>query len=170
MINVIYVGYPCDSRDVPTWVEETIAQFKDRAAFYLSGGQIVPQTMVELASRSVSASRVERLSTVASGRYSARLTPSLLEARGDKISAYAMQNPFNIEGLVMQDLWVLLRSDYFVVDLDSLGRGRVGLELAYASMLGLKTIGVTQCAVADPWMTYHVDRVCKPGRIAEEIQ
>jgi hypothetical protein len=170
MTHVVYVGYPCDSRDVPAWVEEMISHSKDSAAFYLSGGQIVPQTLSAIATRTVSPSRVERLSTLASGRYSARLIPTLLEGRGDKISAYAMQNPVNIEGLILQDLWVLLRSDYFVVDLDSVGRGRVGMELAYASTLGLKIIGVSQCAVADPWMTYHVDRICKPGRIAEEIQ
>lgn len=168
-MTVVYIGYPCESHNTPSWADDLISKLKDSCCFYLSGGQIVPSTLSQLSTHVVSASRVERLSSMFSGRYLSRLLPTLLEATGEKISSYTLQNPVNIESLVLQDLWVMLRSDYFVADLDLLGRGRVGMELTYASVLGLKTVGVTQCVVADPWSCYHVDKTCKPGRVSEEI-
>lgn len=162
-ILVVYVGYPADLQQQPAaWTEDLFRAEAEGASlrFFLSGGGLTENLQKELARREAP-DRFSFLSGLLSKAYAGRLLPSLMTEKVQAIAETA-GGPASSELRVLADLWVLSRADVYLVDCDSVGRGRCGMETLYAEMMGLTTIGVTDTPILDPWYHYHLGRVIKP--------
>lgn len=162
-ILVAYVGYPADLQQQPaTWTEDLFRAEADGAPFrfFVSGGSLTEGLQTELARRDAP-DRFTFLSALLAKAYAGRLLPALTAEKVQNIAATAA-GPASSELRVLADLWVLSRADVYIVDCDSVGRGRCGMETLYAEMMGLTTVGVTDTPNLDPWYHYHLGRIIKP--------
>lgn len=165
-ILAVYVGYPADLQQLPSaWTEALFRAEAEGAPlrFFVSGGSLTDNLQKELARREAP-DRFSFLSGFLSNSYAGRLLPALRTEKVQVIAATAAgtAGPVSSELRVLADLWVLSRADVYLVDCDSVGRGRCGMETLYAEMMGLTTIGVTDTPVLDPWYQYHLDMIIKP--------
>ncbi len=163
---VVYIGYPSEVlAKPPSWIDSVLrAEAQDAAnssfRFFLSGGSLTPQLLELLKSRSSSQTGAQLMSLKLAQGYTSRLVDALLSPEIEKLAILATENPLSTEYRILLDLWVLSRSDVYVVDCDLLGRARCGMEAVYAHHC-VKTVGVSDSPVQDPWYQYHLDAIVK---------
>ena len=170
--TVVYLSYPADLGPPPRWMDNLLGIDKkdpnSSFRFYLSGGLIHPTLLPVLTSRGDNNKSAQLLAMKLAQGYTTRLVDSVLSRDIDKIALLASENPFSTEYRLLQDLWVLSRSDIFVVDCDSLGRARCGMESVYAHNC-VRTLGVSDSSSFDPWYQYHLDSMVTSPRAFDAI-
>lgn len=168
---LIYVGFPCDLTPQPSaWANRlfhSVAQ-GDPFRVFVSGGSFTDETKEELASRQT-VNRIDRLDKFLEGAYPSRLVPSLQAETLENIVKLTDPPSASSEFRVLTDLWVLARADVYLGDLDLLGRGRCGMELLYANVMGVETVGVSDTSAQDPWTHYHLGRTVRPHDVLPHL-
>lgn len=165
-----YVGYPSDLYpQPPSWANRLFEASSqgEPFRFFVSGGRITDTTRDELARRDTL--RVENLAQALQGSYPSRIVPAIATENLESISSLAAGTASS-ELRVLADLWVMARADVCLFDCDSLGRARCGLEISYANLLGVETLGVTDLPSLDPWLHYHVGRIVRPHDILHHLR
>lgn len=163
---LVYLGYPTEViSHPPGWMNALLrAEVSDPGnspyRFYLSGGSLTPQLLSLLQTRAENRTAAQQMAMRLAQGFTSRLLDALLSPGIDRLSALVQENPLSTEYRLLLDLWVLSRSDVYVVDCDLLGRGRCGMEAVYAHHLA-KTVGVSDSPVMDPWFQYHLDVIVK---------
>jgi len=165
---LVYVGHPCVRNAIPSWSSTLVSQEGLTVIPYLPGLKISEELISLLKVRAVETSQAHKLCMKLSQGYTSRLLDSLLSPDIDHIVSLAASNPNSVEYRILLDLWVLSRSDVYVVDCDLLGFGRMGLETAYAHGI-LRTVGVSDGSYLDPWYQYHLDVVVKSRKLLEYL-
>lgn len=158
--KVVYISYPSDLRPPPSWISPLISTEDSPFKFYFSGGTIHPSLLPILVSRSSDKSTAQKIAMKLAQGYTTRLVDSILSSDIENIQKLTTSSPQSTEYRILQDLWILSRSDVFVVDCDLAGYARGGMETSYAQGC-LQTIGVSDCAIIDPWYQYHLDMIVK---------
>jgi hypothetical protein len=163
---VVYIGYPVEViSKPPSWVDSLLrSESQDPAnspfRFFLSGGALTPPLLEVLKSRGEERVSAQRMAMKLAQGYTSRLLDAILSPDIVKLAALANENPLSTEYRLLLDLWVLSRSDVYVVDCDLMGRARCGMEAVYAHHV-TKTVGVADSPVMDPWFQYHLDVLVK---------
>jgi hypothetical protein len=163
---VVYLGYPAEvSPSPPRWMDSlTLTESRNLVAspyrFYLSGGIVTNQLLEVLKNRASNIEVAQKLCLRLTNGYTSRLIDSILSPSIELCVKRCQENPLSTEFRVLLDLWVMSRSDVYVVDCDLLGKGRLGMETVYAHDC-IKTVGVSDSPVLDPWYQYHLDSIIK---------
>lgn len=165
---LVYVGHSCIGGPIPSWPSTLVAQ--DGLVFtpYFSGGKLSDDLLSLLRSKASETAQAHKLCMKLAQGYTSRLIDSLLSPDIDRISSLVSANPYSVEYRILLDLWILSRSDVYVVDCDQLGFGRLGLEASYAQGI-LRTVGVHDGSYLDPWYHYHLDVVVKSRKLLEYL-
>lgn len=158
--TVVYISYPSDVSPAPHWTSPLIGGDESPFVFYFSGGAVHPSLLPVLLSRSIEKAVVHKLVLKLSQGYTTRLIDSLISDDFERIVKLVKENPQSTEYRILQDLWVLSRSDILVVDCDLPSYARCGMEVVYAHNC-VKTLGVSDSSWLDPWYQYHLDMIVK---------
>lgn len=162
---LVYLGYPADYTSIPLWMSyllkgETEDKEDHPYRFYVSGGSLTEEALALLSSRSADTEQAQLMSLRLSRGVPSRLIDPLMSIDIANISSLAKENPSSPEFRILLDLYVLSRSDIYLLDCNLLGGGRCGMELAY-SHDSIPTVGVSDACSVDPWYHYHVDMISK---------
>ena len=163
---IVYAGYPAELVSSPSaWIEALLASevrdpSKSPFSFYLSGGAVTPHLLSLLRGRATSRACAQKMALKLALGYTSRLIEALLSPDVEKLVSLVRESPLSIEYRILLDLWVLSRSDIYLVDTVLLGRGRCGMEAVYAHSC-LCTAGIADSPVLDLWFQYHLDSIVK---------
>jgi len=162
---VVYLGYPSEvAAKPPRWIETLVRSEVENENspyhFYLSGGSVTKGLLQILRGRAASALTAQKMSMKLVQGYTSRLLDLLMSPDIEKILQLVQESARSTEYRILLDLWVLSRSDVYVVDCDLLGRGRSGMETVYAHD-SLRTVGVSDSPILDLWYQYHLDSIVK---------
>lgn len=163
---LVYVGYPSEVvSGPPAWAESLLrreVQSPDDSPyrFFLSGGTVTPQLLTLLSTRAEKRNGAQQMAMKLAQGYTSRLIDALLSPNIEKLILLVKENPLSTEYRLLLDLWVLSRSDIYVVDCELLGRARCGMETVYAHYC-TKTVGIADSPLLDPWFQYHLDAMVK---------
>lgn len=163
---IVYLGYPVEVHEKPSsWIgsmlrSESTDIPNSPFRFFLSGGVVTSALLELLKSRAAVTGTARSLAVKLSQGYPARLIDSLLSPEIEQVLSYVAGSPLSTEYRILLDLWVLSRSDVYLVDCDLLGRARCGMEAVYAQHC-VPTVGISDSPVVDPWFQYHLDALIK---------
>lgn len=171
---VVYLGYPSEDEPIPGWMHPMLQLEQQNPGssdfhFYLSGGAVTPSLLPTLLSRANEAGPAQLLAMKLAQGYTTRLVDALLSPNLENISKLAAGSPRSTEYRILLDLWVLSRSDVYVVDCELLGRGSCGMEAVYAHHC-VRTVGVSDSSSIDPWYQYHLDLLVKSPMAMETLK
>lgn len=167
---VAYIGYPADLYSSPPhWAGGLLGAQQDGSTLrsFVSGGSLSDSLYEELSTRDVS-SRLERLEAALHGSYTSRLLGPMGQGLADLRDILGSSHT-SAELSILANLWVMVRSDVFLVDCDLSGRGSCGMETLYADIIGLVTVGVADSPSLDPWYFYHLSRIVKPYHVGTAL-
>lgn len=170
---VVYLGYPAEVSDIPKWMSSLLRSEMENAAdspfrFYLSGGSVTPELLSLLETRGTVSDQAQAMSIRMSRGFPSRLIDALLSPDVAKIVDMANKNPNSVEFRVLLDLYVLSRSDVYLVDCNLLGGGRCGMEVVYSHDT-IATLGVVDSSSVDPWYHYHIDLMLKSQMVSSYL-
>lgn len=165
--TVVYVSYPLEEK-MPSWVSSLMESKDSPFLFYLGGGIIHPSLLPTMKSRAENTSIAHKLTMKLAYGYTTRLIDMVLSSNLEKIHTTVLANPHSTEFRLLQDLWVMSRSDVFVVDCSMPGSAKEGMETLYAHSC-LKTVGVNDSSTLDPWYQYHLDMVVKSPMVQSTL-
>lgn len=72
--------------------------------------------------------------------------------------------------IVYKDLFLLMRSDVVLVDLNKKSAGGTPQEVLYAHLLNIPIIGISHMPSVSPWMHYRIPVIANPKNIDDLIK
>lgn len=93
---------------------------------------------------------------------SLRLDPALFSDLGKVINRIKAADGAPSIDLPFKDLYVILRSDIVLVDLNTADHGERSQEVLYAYLFGIPVVGVAHRFILSPWMVGKVNSVVFP--------
>lgn len=97
-----------------------------------------------------------------------KLDPMLLSPLGEVLPRLKAADESPSIDVAFKSLYVLLRSDIMLVDLNQAGHGESSQETVYAYLSGVPVIGVAHRFILSPWMINKLNAVIFP-RTSDEI-
>lgn len=97
-----------------------------------------------------------------------KLDPMLLAPLGEVLPRLRAADESPSIDVAFKSLYVLLRSDIVLVDLNQPGHGESSQEVVYAYLSGVPVIGVAHRFILSPWMINKLNAVIFP-RTSDEI-
>lgn len=77
--------------------------------------------------------------------------------------------PTNSRALVLKDLAILSISDIIIVSCDQPSFGKPSIELLWANILGIHSLGVTDRFLVGPWLQLYTDVMVTTNSVFEEL-
>lgn len=99
-----------------------------------------------------------------------KLDPALLEPLGSVLPRLRAADGSPSIDVAFKALYVLLRSDIVLVDLNQPGHGESSQEVVYAYLSGIPIVGVAHRFILSPWMINKLNAVIFPRSSDEIVQ
>jgi hypothetical protein len=171
MTKLVYCSYNLiDQDEIPDWVDKFIANplvQKEKWAIYNPingfGGNLESNLSLPAA---LSIGSVP--DAVVRGHKTLKLDPMLLEPLGSVLSRLRAADEAPTLDVAFKSLYVLLRSDIVLVDLNQPGHGEASQEVVYAYLSGIPIVGIAHRFILSPWMINKLNAVIFP-RTSDEI-
>jgi hypothetical protein len=98
-----------------------------------------------------------------------RLDPALFRNLGEVLKRIKASDGGPSIDLPFKDLYVILRSDIMLVDLNEAEHGERSQEVLYAYLFGVPVIGVSHRFILSPWMAGKMNAVVFPATTDEIV-
>lgn len=165
MTKLVYCSYNLIDQDAtPDWVDKFIANplvQKEKWAVYNPingfGGNLESNLALPAA---LSIGSVPE--AVVRGYKTLKLDPMLLEPLGTVLSRLRAADESPSIDVAFKSLYVLLRSDIVLVDLNQPGHGEASQEVVYAYLSDIPIVGVAHRFILSPWMINKLSAVIFP--------
>lgn len=172
MSKIIYASYPLVDQDTaPDWVAKVAGNAvvgRERWVVYdpalgLSGNVEANPSLAGMLTD------VSRLSQQAqAGCQQLRLDPRLFDPFASILGRLRAADQTPTLDVTFRNLYILLRSDIVLVDLDFVGHGEPSQEVLYAYLIGVPVVGIAHRFILSPWMADKLNAVVFP-RTSDEI-
>jgi len=122
-------------------------------------------TDVGLMSRLNDEARLKKIDPVA-----LKLDPQLLSPIGVVLDRIKVSDNSPTIDIPFRELYVLLRSDIVLADLNSMGHGEVSQEVMYGYLFGVPVVGLSHRFILSPWIAGKLRSVIFPRTTDEIVQ
>lgn len=169
MTKLVYLSYPEEGlHATPLWVKDLLDTASEEVVFHVSG--MTPSLSVsKLLEARMEGSKVNEMVVRLAQGTTRRLIDSLVSMDLSKILYMQESQPQSVEFHVLRDLWILSRSDVYVVDTDILGRAKCGVEVSAIHGI-IPTLGVSDSFILDPWFIYYLDGFVKSTMVSSKLR
>jgi len=169
-MKLIYCAYPIIDQDtVPEWVGATRAHPLVRregwSLYSPAEGFVDNFGNVPLAA---ALSRAEPAQVAVRNQEALKLDPGLFMSIGEVVHRIKASDEAPTTDVSFKDLYVIIRSDIVLVDLDRMDHGERSQEMAYAYLCGVPTVGIAHRFIFSPWVADKISSIVFP-RTSDEI-
>ena len=172
MSKLIYASYPLLDQDgIPDWVGKLAGNpvaRREKWVVYNPALGLTGNLEGNLVMAAVLSDDTRLSLLAARNRQQLKLDPMLFESFGKIVQRLRAADEAPTLDVSFRNLYVILRSDIVLVDLDRLGHGEPSQEVLYAYLSGVPVVGIAHRFMLSPWMADKLSAVIFP-RTSDEI-